>query len=311
MILKSIMYHYVRNPETTPYKGIHAVREEDFITQVKFLKEHYEMATAESIRDFLNGTYIPKKNLAVMTFDDGLKEHGYFVTEVLAQHGIQGQFFIPTACQAEGYVLPVHKNHFLLASLDFAYYQSTCIAVLKQYYPEQNIAIDQQKVADTYRWDSPEVAALKYLLNYHLPRPVRNEVLRIVFEQELGPETEFAKSLYLSWDEIRNMQDQGMIIGGHSHRHNVLAHLSDQEQEQELDTCMTILKQHVHHQDVWPFSYPFGKLDTFNNLTLSLLEKNNVAYAYSTVVDDSMIGTNKYNICRRDPKDIKAKELTD
>lgn len=305
MKLKAVMYHYVRNPEETLYKGIHAVREDKFIQQVNFLRANYEMATSESIKDFLLGNYQPKKDMAVLTFDDGLKEHGIFVTEVLAKYGIQGQFFIPTACITEGYVLPVHKNHFLLASLNFSYYKKRFIEVLKENYQDTLIEVDDQRAVRTYRWDTKEVATFKYLLNYQLPQPVRHHVLKIIFEQELGRETDFANSLYLSWEEIKEMQRKGMTIGGHSHRHDVLSSLSNEEQTLELTTCLELLNRNIANHTIFPFSYPYGKMSTFNEHTIACLKKHHVHYAYSTVIGDSISSTNPFILKRIDPKDLK------
>lgn len=299
------MYHYVRNPEETPYKGIHAVRENEFIAQVNYLKHHFELATLDSIDAFLKGDYSPSKDMMVLTFDDGLKEHGDFVTEVLSKNNIQGQFFIPTACITEGYVLPVHKNHFLLASLDFTYYKNTFLTKLKEKYPTIDLQIDLEKVKNTYRWDTEEVAAFKYLLNYKLPRPIRNEILKIVFEQELGKEEAFAKTLYLSWEEMQSMQNAGMAFGAHSHTHNVLSSLTAEEQVHEIDTSVSLIKKHLTPQEKYPFSYPFGKPNTFNDHTINCLKNNEIAYAYSTVVGDSDKDVDRFSIKRIDPKDIQ------
>ena len=302
--IKSIMYHYVRNPENTPFKGIHAVRQQDFIEQVDWLSQNCEMATLEMIVDFLNGKYHPVKDLCILTFDDGLKEHAAFVSEVLSERQIQGQFFIPTACIEEGYVLPVHKNHFLLATLPFETYKSQFLDILGNIAPQLDTEVDKNKVAATYRWDKPEVAAFKYLLNYHLPKMVRNKVLKEVFESTFGSEKSFAQSLYLNWAEARQMQSAGMALGGHSHKHNVLSSLSDEEQENEISTCMTLLRQHTNKQQYWPFSYPFGKPNTFNEKTIQLLQKENIAIAYTSEVGDSQNDQNPFRLKRIDPKDI-------
>jgi peptidoglycan/xylan/chitin deacetylase (PgdA/CDA1 family) len=304
MELIAIMYHYVRNPEDTPYKGIHSVRESDFIRQVKYLKEKYEMVSPALMMDFLSGQYKPRKKLCVLTFDDGLKEHGQFVTDILHSSQIKGQFFIPTACITEGYVLPVHKNHFLLASLDFEYYKKTFLAFLKEKHPYISLIVDSGKVAKTYRWDKEEVAHFKYLLNYVLPKPVRNEILKLVFEKELGAEEEFAKDLYLSWSEIRDMQSNGMLIGGHSHRHNVLSSLDNETQQKELSTCMSLIKTNIYPSNHWFFSYPFGKTSTFTDHTINCLKQEGVSCAYSTVLGHSSPETNKFILNRIDPKDI-------
>ena len=298
------MYHYVRNSADTAYKGIHAVKEKDFIQQVKHLQSTCEMASTEMIADFFKGQYVPKKDLCVLTFDDGLKEHANFVTEVLFKNKIQGQFFIPTACIEEGYVLPVHKNHFLLAYLPFIDYKLKVLNQLKEVAPETNLVIDAQKVAATYRWDTPEVGAFKYLLNYQLPKPLRNSILKTVFEDTFGPEKTFAKSLYINWEDAKSMQSKGMILGGHSHRHNVLSSLSDQDQEEEITTCMDLLRGNTNVQSYWPFSYPFGKSNTFNGKTKELLQQQQIEFAFTTVIGNSTSEEAPYHLKRIDPKDI-------
>lgn len=298
------MYHYVRNPEMTPYPGIKSIREEAFISQVDNLQKQYEFVDLEKMLDFLNGKYKPSKDLCVLTFDDGLHEHGGFVTDVLADRGIQGMFFIPTACIKDNIVLPVHQNHFLLASLDFDYYQKTFIENLHEYYPSLNLEVDKNKVAKTYRWDNEAVASFKYLINYILERPVRNHILSTVFASEFGDESSFAKELYVSWNTVVEMQNKGMIIGGHSHTHQVLAHLSDEEQANEIKSSSKLIREHTKLQHHYPFSYPFGKQTTFNNKTISLLKEYGFDCGFTTVVDDVMSGSDIYQISRVDTKDV-------
>ena len=76
---------------------------------------HYEMATMGSMLAFIEGKYHPKRDLCLLTFDDGLKEHYAEVMPILRERNIQGLFFIITRCPEEGRVVSVHKNHFLMA----------------------------------------------------------------------------------------------------------------------------------------------------------------------------------------------------
>ena len=299
------MYHYVRNPERTPYKNLHACREEDFIKQVTYLENNYQMADQSDLSGYLSGYYQPKKPMCVLTFDDGLKEHARFVTDVLSEKKIAGHFFLPTACLAQGYVLPVHKNHFLLATLDFDDYKNRFLGVLENLLPKYKIKQDSKKVAATYRWDKPKIAAFKYLLNYQLEKPIRNKVLKIVFEAVFGKEELFADDLYLNWEDAKSMQRKGMILGGHTHTHNVLSQYDKKGQANEIRTCMSLMKENTNNQEKWPFSYPFGKLDTFNQITITLLKESGVSYAFTSEVGTTAPKSNPFLIKRIDPKDVK------
>src|SRR5579862_5203599 len=121
-MLHVIMYHYVRDLPRTDYPKIKGMLLDDFRQQVLDLSEQYEMASAEACLSYLRGEYKPKHDLCLLTFDDGLKEHYREVTPILEENNVQGVFHIITACAEENVVVPVHMNHFLMASLDFATY---------------------------------------------------------------------------------------------------------------------------------------------------------------------------------------------
>ena len=117
--LSVVTYHYVRDLPRSQFPNIKGLLLSDFRRQVDTLASQYEMATLESALAFINGDYQPSRDLCLLTFDDGLKEHYREVTPILEDRGIQGVFFLTTTCIEDHRVVLVHKNHFLSASLDF------------------------------------------------------------------------------------------------------------------------------------------------------------------------------------------------
>lgn len=305
-----VMYHYVRDLPNTPFPGIKGMLTRDFEEQVDTLAGHYEMATLESMLAFLGGRYEPKRNLCLLTFDDGLKDHFTDVLPILAERNIQGLFFVVTSCLEEHRVLSVHKNHFLMAALDFEEYRDGVLNCLAELSPETGAEVDMAAAQRTYRWDTPEVAALKYLLNFRLPEALRDRLLDMLFAQYLGDEAEFSRQLYLSWDEAREMQSKGQVIGGHTHTHVPLAKLEDERQRADLEKCAEILHERVKSQGLWPFSYPYGKSDTFNPFTIQTLRGLGFACSFSTEVGTNEVKTDPYSIRRIDPKDVGVKRET-
>ncbi len=196
-----VMYHYVRNLPNTSFPRIRGMLTDDFRHQVNLIKKHYEMATLESALAFLQGCYVPQRNLCLLTFDDGLKEHYTDVLPILAEQRIQGLFFVITSCLEERRVIPVHKNHFLLAALDFDKYRQLFLETLAELSPETGTSINVMQAQRNYRWDKPEVATFKYLLNFCLPEALRDQILDTLFVEYLGDQVEFACQLYLSWRE--------------------------------------------------------------------------------------------------------------
>src|SRR5919197_3009297 len=133
--LHVVMYHYVRNLPNTSFPRIKGMLSSDFQQQLSALQNQYEMATLESALDFLRGIYLPSRDLCLLTFDDGLKDHYSEVTPILVDLGIQGIFFVITSCLQEHHVAPVHMNHFLMAALDFEFYRRAFLHRLNEFVP--------------------------------------------------------------------------------------------------------------------------------------------------------------------------------
>jgi hypothetical protein len=166
------------------------------------------------------------------------------------------------------------------------------------------VAIDTHRARATYRWDTPQAAEFKYLLNFLLPDDVKDAVLRDLFAAELGDQAEFARRLYLDWPQAAAMQADRMVAGGHTHTHRPLSNLSPPEQRLELTTCTTMLRQKLPKQTLWPFSFPFGKLGSFDAGTLSMLRELGYDCAFTTVHGSNHRGDDPFTIRRIDPKEV-------
>jgi peptidoglycan/xylan/chitin deacetylase (PgdA/CDA1 family) len=300
------MYHYVRNLPRTRFPEIKGMLTDDFVAQVKQLQADFEMATLESALEFANGNYHPRRNLCLMTFDDGLKEHFSEVTPILAESSIQGLFFLITGCVQDRTVAPVHMNHFLMARVEFAKYQEFFLGALQNAGFDNSIyeGLDATIYKRTYPRDSEEVARFKYLFNFILDAGLRDRIVKDLFESRVAPEREFSEELYLTWSEAREMQQAGMIIGGHSHAHRPLSKLTGKELESDLETCWNLITANLLPEARWPFCYPYGKTDSFNHQTVVTLKRVGFACSFATEVGTNQRGANLYALRRFDCKDI-------
>jgi peptidoglycan/xylan/chitin deacetylase (PgdA/CDA1 family) len=302
--LIAVMYHYIRDFPRTRFPRLNGLTIDAFRDQLDVLSDRFELATLESGLAFLAGRYQPDRDLCLLTFDDGLKEHFATVTPMLAERGIHGLFFISTACLEEGRVPAVHKNHFLMAAIDFEEYRRAVLDELRLISPGTSIDVDPAKVSATYRWDAPDVAAFKYLLNFCVTESVREQILDRLFEKFLGAETKFASELYVSWNEARLMQDAGMVIGGHSHRHTALALLDDAECTRDLETCTNLVHRYLKPQLHWPFSFPYGKRQHYREFSVHELRRLGYCCSFTSEVGPNDQSADVFALQRIDPKDL-------
>ena len=305
-LLHVATYHYVRDLPRTRFPQIKGMLLDDFRSQVHALPDMFEMATIESAVAFLTGKYVPRRDLCLMTFDDGLREHYADVTPVLAEKGIQGFFFLISGCLEDGVVAPVHMNHFLTAYLGFKTYQSEFMQTLRELGFTGEGDIDPMVAQRTYPLDTKEASQFKYLFNFVLPPKTRDLAVRALFQKHLGKEDEFGRELYLNWSEAREMQREGMVIGGHSHQHRPMATLRYPELYADLTRNWDLIQKNLLPQEIWPFSYPYGKADSYNRHTVEILRQLGYRLALCTEPGNNLPGMDLFSIRRVDCKDITA-----
>lgn len=282
--LHVIMYHYVRDLAATPYPRIKGMELNEFRQQIAWLSKNYEFPTLSVILEFLRGNYQASRDMCVLTFDDGLKEHHSHVLPILAEHKIQGLFGVITQCVEEKIVAPVHMNHFLMAKLEFETYRAEFMKLLADTPVGLSAAayIDPPVAQASYPLDAPEVAKFKFLFNFVLDAGVRDCITRNLFETHLGDQADFAEELYMSWSEIRELQRAGMLVAGHTHQHRPLSKLSSDELSVDLHVSRALLDANLEQQDLWPFSYPYGKKNSYSDEAVGLLKQLGFACAFNT-----------------------------
>lgn len=300
--LRVVMYHYVRDLPRTPFPNLKGVLIDEFRRQVSQLSSQFEIASIESALDFINGEYRPRRDLCLLTFDDGLREHYTDVMPFLHEKRIRGVFFVITGCLEERRMAAVHMNHFLMASMEFQDYADAFFRRVVSMCPDAfaPLNVDPDRAAQTYPWDPPEVARFKYLFHFGMDPELRDRAVRELFAENIGNEADFADSLYFNWEEARKMQKAGMAIGGHTHQHKPLANMNTRELSWDLETCYSLLRQKLMPQAVWSFSYPYGKKDSFHLRAVRKLQQLGFRCAFSTEDLDNRRGGDRYMVGRSD-----------
>jgi peptidoglycan/xylan/chitin deacetylase (PgdA/CDA1 family) len=294
-----VVYHYIQEPASARFPRLQGLTVSEFEQQLSRLQERYEIATLDSAVAFLRGDYQPARSLCLLTFDDGLKDHARHVAPRLAAEGLQGVFFVTTAC-FDGTVATVHKSHHLAAALGFDTYRRHFMRRLAES-PIRMGPPDRDRATLAYPWDPPEVADFKYLVNYRLPQDWSAALVTDLFATCLGDEAAFARELYLSPDDAIAMQRVGMIIGGHSDAHQPLAAMPAAAQARDAACCAATLRSRLLPQPHWPFSYPYGSHDA---TTVAAVAAASFLSGFALEGRDNRPGADMFRIHRIDTKDL-------
>lgn len=302
-----VMYHYVRDLQNTRYPAIKGLDVRLFREQLAYFKKHYHFITAAQLVDaFENGTELPPKSL-LFTFDDAYIDHFTNAFPLLDEYGAQGLFFVPVKAIMNHEVLIVNKIHHVLAVCDKHINELVQqVKMLLEPYEGKNgvqtfeYYFDKLSVAN--RFDCKEVIFIKRLLQVELQEPVRSAIINQLFKKYVSSdERAFSRELYMSEDQLKCMQRNGMIIGSHGYDHFWLGSLPKEEQLIELTKSVDFLKGLGVDMNTLSIGYPYG---SHNEDTLDIARGFGFKLGFTTVVDIATTTGDSLTIPRLDTNDF-------
>ena len=264
--MKCIMYHYIRDYDNQ-FPHFRYLSKSKFLKQLDFFERNGGLIS--SIEKFKGENFL-------LTFDDGFKDH-LFAAECLKKRNKIGIFFIPTFPYKEKKILNVHRIHILLGKLGGL----ECMNNLKNFLNKNNILMSKKKLLfkNAYRdqINDKDTLEFKKILNYNLGFEQKNIFLNEMFV-DYNIKLKYS-DIYLSIKELKYLVDLGMIIGSHSHSHEVLSRYNDNQQNFEISFSKEFLQKKIGI-NINLFCYPYGSKNTFNQSSRNFLKRNNYKYAF-------------------------------
>lgn len=272
-----LMYHDVRDPERSRWPKRYTQR--SFIGNARLaadldaIQDHYTVISIREALAGLAGTTALPANPAVLTFDDGLRDHATTAMPMLVQRGLSGCFFLPSRPIAEGFVMPAHKIQFILGEAsDMAAVVHSLFALLDERREEApmipaNDALWAEYSHSTHagnHWPA-EMVFVTRLLRTGLHADIRSALVDALFHRYVTvDEADFAADLYLRPHQVAQLVDANQDVGGHGTASFNLCLLSDAERRAEIQGAWDFLMAQVPaYVAAGPtaFSYPHGGHD--------------------------------------------------
>jgi peptidoglycan/xylan/chitin deacetylase (PgdA/CDA1 family) len=278
-MLAAVNHHYIRRNFNNKYPSIFGTTPSLF--EKKLLKlasigtfvSQYEIVNALE-----SGMPLPDSSILI-TFDDGLSEQFDLALPILLKHKIPAVFFISSTTLEKKSILNVHKIHIIRSEID----PVKILNGLKSFNYLNNLNLDFSKARKSgmehYKYDMPEVAGLKYILNFVLSKKDQNSFIDTLFEESFpGREEEICDSLYMNQSQIKILGNLG-YVGSHGHDHDPIARLNLLDQITQVEKSKSIIKK-VSGQEIYSFSYPYGSFDACDNMS-SILDKAGYKMAFT------------------------------
>lgn len=101
----------------------------------------------------------------------------------------------------------------------------------------------------------------------------------------------------MTWDEVRQLEKEGITIGGHSMTHPRLSRLTEEGQCKEIGECKRRIQEELGHA-IDAFAYPYGSSMDYTSLTESIVKECGYAYAVSNRDGPVLSGANPWALRR-------------
>lgn len=283
-----VNFHYVRPRFDAPHPGVHGCTPVELASQLETLGA---VGTFVSLGELLAAAAghaaLPPRAILV-TFDDGLREQAEHALPVLDRLGVPAAFFVQTLALERPRVAAVHKLHLLRAHVPPARLRAALASAAEAAgRPEVarllgGAADDAEAAAarQQYRYDPPESARLKFVLNFRLDPAERDALLDACFarlaEQD---EAALAAALYLDADQLRLLAARGWL-GAHGHAHLPLATLRASAARADIERSLDLLARCTGRRPR-AFSYPYGSRHACSPAVATLARRAGIAVAFT------------------------------
>ncbi|GJM33445.1 MAG: hypothetical protein DHS20C18_24460 [Saprospiraceae bacterium] len=277
-MLIAVNYHYIRPAFDFKYPSIFGITPSKFRKQLEALSAFGTFVSQQDILNHLDGHSRLPQNAIIITFDDGLAEQIDLALPILQEMGIPAIFFLNTRVLVDSYVLNVHKIHLVRSEVSPVDLTKKVQLFLKKKQKFIDKTEYQEKAIFHYKYDQPDIAMLKYLLNFILTVEERDELMETVFREVFDSEKLVHDNLYMNLSAIKKLASDGML-GSHSHDHFPLGTLSSDQQENQIGKSQQSLQQLIGKK-TQAFSYPYGSFEACNAVG-PLLEADGFRFAFT------------------------------
>lgn len=271
-----VFYHEVGN--TAEGDSVEfSVNARNFENQIKWLKNHYNVVSINTLVKHINGRLNLRGNPAAVAFDGGYKGNYQYAFPILKKYQVPATIYVTTN-SVDGNI-PWERELLYLFSLTKKN-QFNLFLSNREYHFEMKIF--------------PQKRSIKKLIEEHMKRLNEDEQQELLMEISYKLEVDIsglAHQLFLSWDQILEMNRNPLIdIGSHTLTHPRLTEVPLVEAKREIFES----KSHIENklgEKITSFCYPDGY---FSKEIIHLVK--NAGYTFSLGVSVRGILNNQNKI---------------
>jgi peptidoglycan/xylan/chitin deacetylase (PgdA/CDA1 family) len=268
-----------------------------FDAQMAFLRQAYRVVTIDQLCRELSDAEpeaASGKQAVAITFDDGYQDVHTYAFPILRKYGLPATVYLAAAAIETGEV-PWYDRIFALAMLSGSENLSLGSATPRRF-PLTSRASRLHAAAEIVRTMRREYTNQERI------------TACAELERACGLPTAALHGRMLTWDQIREMQEDGICFGAHTMNHPAVGRLSVSEYQDELLQSKHLLEQELQ-RPVEHFAFPFGLPSDLSPETCSVVPGYGYRSAATTVWGVNTPRTNRYFLRRIGPEELSVPQL--
>ena len=278
--LYSVNFHRIGNSRETKFDPcVFSCTTEELDSHIKFFKENFEIIGLNALSQILANNTKPSTRLLCLTFDDGYIDNFTNALPVLQANKVTASFFIATG---------------LVGSHHAPWWDK--VAYLIKHHRPKSIYLDSWR--EKIVFDNCQERFIRSVLHAvkNCQLPAHKQIRQL--EQTLLHQNGYPQAEFMDWHHLAKLLEAGMELGAHSHNHDILTKLSEDELFYELSHSKELLESNLGC-DVTAFSYPVGNRSTYNKRVIEGLKDTGyeLAFNFQTGINVTP-GVNPYDLHR-------------
>lgn len=281
-----VMYHHVRKKSEKFFPKLNSLDFNTFKKQLDYLEKNYEIINYKNLVNFFHKKKKFKKNICILTFDDGYLNHYTNVFPELKKRNLQGFFFPPAKAIVERKLMDSNKIHLILASnVSINMLNNELEKLFNKLNLQKKIQKSYKNLEKEYKkpfgFDNADTIFFKRMMQHIIPEYSRERIISHFLKKFVKKgEKYLADNLYFKLSQAKEMISNGMYFGNHCYNHLWLDKNNIKVQNTEIKKGIDFLKRINGYDNKWLMCYPYG---SYNLQTLQILKKKNCFLAFTTV----------------------------
>jgi len=265
-----LRYHSVAEPTDNFYASPSiCVSPDEFEIQVRYLSKNYNIISLDEVADCIAEQRPFAERAVVLTFDDGYRDN-YVAYKIMKSYGIRGTFYVTAGCIGNGTIFWLFEIIYLIrntvrSNVELVVNGIKTIFSLDSTF-EREVAI--RKITEVIKSNNLEVR-----------EDIRKQLKAQI--HDVSDLDEKALRVMLSWEQVQEMVNNGMTIGGHTMSHLNLPNAKYEDVVREIQDCKQIIEENTSVA-VRHFSYPNGGNYSYYDESIIKIVKESGYYTATT-----------------------------